>query len=68
MMTEQTIPVVDLEDFLRGTPAQRDNFIQTLGDAFFAIWASLLENHQVNAALIERCYQTVAQFLHSTNR
>lgn len=62
MMTEQTIPVVDLEDFLRGTPAQRDNFIQTLGDALCDLGFFALENHQVDAALIERCYQTVAQF------
>ena len=59
---EQSIPVVDLGDFTGGTPAQRDNFIQTLGDALADLGFFALENHQVDEALILRSYDIVADF------
>ena len=59
---EQSIPVVDLGDFLKGTPAQRENFVQTMGDALSDLGFFALENHQVDEQLILRSYDIVAEF------
>lgn len=54
---EQTVPVVDLHDFTRGTPAQRDAFVQTVGDALFDIGFFALVNHGVDHARIRDAYR-----------
>ena len=59
---KQSIPVVDLGDFVDGTPAQRANFIQTLGDALSDLGFFALENHRVDEALILSSYDIVADF------
>jgi len=58
----QTIPVVSLRDFTDGTAAEREAFVQTLGDAMVSIGFFALENHGVDAALIQRAYAVSQDF------
>ena len=48
---KQSIPVVDLKDFIRGTPAQRADFVQVVGDALCDIGFFAVENHQIDEIL-----------------
>ncbi len=61
-MTEQTIPVVDLQDFLRGTKAQRDDFVATTGDALVQLGFFALEGHGVDSDLIQQAYDQAEEF------
>lgn len=61
-MTTQTIPVVDLNDWRRGTPAQRDAFAQAVGAALEDIGFFALENHGVDSALIADAYAQADAF------
>lgn len=55
-MQQQTIPVVDLEDYLRGGSA-RERFVQRLGDALKDTGFFALQNHGVDSRLIDKAYQ-----------
>ena len=59
---KQSIPVVDLKDFVSGTPAQREAFVQVTGDALCELGFFAVENHQINAGVIEHAYTLMAQF------
>lgn len=59
---EQTIPVVDLNDFLTGSKSQREAFIAKMGDALKDIGFFALQNHGVDYRLIEKAYQLAAAF------
>jgi isopenicillin N synthase-like dioxygenase len=61
-MTTQTIPVVDLNDWREGSPAQRDAFAHSVGQALEGIGFFALENHGVSSALIESAYQEAGAF------
>ena len=61
-MTTQTIPVVDLQDYLRGTPAQRDAFVHTIGSALEDIGFFSLVNHGVEQKLIKDAYRDAEAF------
>ncbi len=61
-MSDQTIPVVSLNDFTQGTPAQRADFVQTVGDALVDIGFFALEDHGVAQSLIDDAYSCVAEF------
>ena len=61
-MTTQTIPVVDLQDYLRGTPAQRDAFVHTVGSALEDIGFFSLVNHGVEQKLIKDAYRDAETF------
>ena len=61
-MSEQSIPVVNLNDFQNGTPEQQKQFIQTLGDALMNLGFFAVTNHGVNADLIESCYHHAQSF------
>lgn len=52
----QTIPVLDLRDFLQGTESQRQHFIATLGHALETIGFFALINHTVDSELIQAAY------------
>lgn len=52
----QTIPVVSLQEFRQGSPAARETFIQTVGDALQGIGFFALADHGVDAGLIQRAY------------
>ena len=59
---EQSIPVVDLKDFIYGTPAQRANFVRVVGDALCDLGFFAVENHQIDDLVIRRAYELMAQF------
>lgn len=59
---DQTIPVVNLQDYLNGSPAQRDAFVKRMGDALKDFGFFALENHGVDYRLIEKAYQLAAGF------
>ncbi len=61
-MSEQTIPVVDLQDFLQGTASQRADFVQTVGAALEDIGFFSLVNHGVDRQLIRDAYAQAEAF------
>jgi len=58
---EQTIPVVDLGDYLAGGE-RRARFVARMGDALKDIGFFALQNHGVDYSLIERAYALSADF------
>jgi isopenicillin N synthase-like dioxygenase len=58
---EQTIPVVDLQDFLSSGPA-RARFVDKMGNALRDTGFFALQNHGVDSRLIEKAYQLSAEF------
>lgn len=56
-MSEQTIPVVDLERYKSGTATDRDHFVRALGDALADIGFFAVENHGVDQELIREAYR-----------
>lgn len=61
-MLQQTIPVVDLQDYLNGSPAKREAFIQKTGDALKETGFFALQNHGVDYRLIQKAYQLSEAF------
>jgi len=59
---DQTIPLVNLQDYLNGSPSQRDAFIRRMGDALKDFGFFALENHGVDYRLIEKAYQLAGGF------
>jgi len=59
---QQTIPVVDLEDFLQGSPGQKKKFVTDLGDALKDCGFFALQNHGVDYRLIEKAYRLSEAF------
>jgi isopenicillin N synthase-like dioxygenase len=57
----QTIPVVDLQDFL-GSPSQKEKFVGVMGDALKDIGFFALQNHGVDYRLIEKAYKISEAF------
>ncbi|MEY4630167.1 MAG: hypothetical protein RIQ81_287 [Pseudomonadota bacterium] len=60
--TRQSIPVANLQDYLSADPARRRKFIDTVGSALQDIGFFALENHGVDAGLIDRAYGLTQQF------
>jgi isopenicillin N synthase-like dioxygenase len=60
-MAEQTIPVVDLQDWTRGGAA-RASFVQTVGEALADTGFFAVKNHGVDAGLIAQAYQQAERF------
>ncbi|MGK7936089.1 MAG: isopenicillin N synthase family dioxygenase [Xenococcaceae cyanobacterium] len=56
------IPSVDLKDFTSGDSISKQNFVQTLGDAFQNIGFVAVKNHGLSDALTESLYKSVKQF------
>jgi isopenicillin N synthase-like dioxygenase len=59
---EQTIPVIDLQDYLKGSAAQREGAVEKMGHALKDIGFFALQNHGVDYRLIEKAYQISAAF------
>jgi isopenicillin N synthase-like dioxygenase len=57
-----TIPVVDLADFINGTPGQKSAFVQKLGQAYESVGFVAVKNHGIPAELIADLYKYVQQF------
>lgn len=62
MIQSQTIPVLDLNDFTRGSSSSRANFVKTLGAALEDVGFFALENHGVPSTLIQEAYGNASDF------
>ncbi|KAM3114156.1 isopenicillin N synthase family dioxygenase [Phormidesmis sp. 146-33] len=58
----QTIPVVDLQDFLSDSPQRQQSFVSTMGRALEEIGFFAIVNHEVDASLIQSAYQVAQDF------
>jgi isopenicillin N synthase-like dioxygenase len=58
----QSIPVVDLRDFTSGSPETRARFVETVGQALTDLGFFALENHGVDAGLIDKAYSQCRAF------
>ncbi|MGC6417002.1 MAG: isopenicillin N synthase family dioxygenase [Bradymonadia bacterium] len=56
---KQTIPVVDLNDFRRGSESDRAAFIKCLGEAFVEYGFVAIENHGVDRQALVNAYQSM---------
>jgi isopenicillin N synthase-like dioxygenase len=56
------IPVVDLDQFVKGNEAQKKAFVQELGKAYEAVGFVAVQNHGIPADLIQDLYSIVQQF------
>lgn len=56
-----TIPVVSLQDYLRGGPTTQTRFIETLGAALVELGFFALDDHLIDARLIDRAYGQAQQ-------
>ena len=59
---QQTIPVLDLQDFLSEDPKRKEKFIQGVGDSLVDTGFFALENHNVDKKLIEKAYTLSVDF------
>ena len=57
-----TIPIVDLNDFVNGTPEEKSAFVQKLGNAYEEVGFVAVKNHGIPAKLIADLYKYVQQF------
>lgn len=58
----QEIPTVDLHDFASDNSLDKQNFVQTLGNAFENIGFVAVKNHGLTDAMSENLYHAVKQF------
>lgn len=56
------IPSVDLKDFTSGNPAAKQNFVQTLGNAYQNIGFVAVKNHGLSPTLTAQLYDAIQQF------
>jgi isopenicillin N synthase-like dioxygenase len=56
------VPVVDLSEFLAGTPEKKKKFIKELGDAYHEVGFVTVKNHGISEKLIEELYREVKAF------
>ncbi len=56
------IPVVDLDQFVNGSPQSKQAFINQLGEAFETVGFVAVKNHGIPDELIARQYKYVQQF------
>lgn len=56
------VPVVDLSDFISGTPEKKRSFIRELGDAYHTVGFVTVKNHGINDKMIEELYREVKAF------
>jgi len=61
-MTEVNIPRLDLNDYLQGTPEQRNKFSQDIGKAFTETGFVTIANHGMTKELMDKLYLEVKNF------
>ncbi len=61
-MQAPSIPVVDLRQYLNGTPAEQQLFVRTLGDALRDVGFFAVTNHGVDMGLVDKAYQFTRAF------
>lgn len=59
-MNPQTIPVLSLQDFGQGTPAEQRAFVDDVGQALAAIGFFALTDHGIDAGLVQSAYAAAA--------
>ena len=57
-----TIPVVDLNDFVKGDAKEKSAFVENLGKAFEDVGFVAVKNHGISSELIADLYKNVQQF------
>lgn len=62
MTQEQTIPVVDLQQYLNGDEQARAQFIKTFGDALKDYGFAAIENHGIDKTMLDRNYANFKSF------
>lgn len=62
MSQKQTIPVVDLRDYLSDSKTAKQNFVDTVGGALVDVGFFAIENHGVDAGLIDKAYGLARKF------
>lgn len=67
-MANSVIPVVDLSQFLQGSSAQRNEFVQKLGQAFHKIGFVGVTNHGISQDLINDFYMASKAFFALPNQ
>jgi len=58
----ESIPVVDLADFLCDDPDKKNSFVNALGEAYETVGFVSVKNHTIPDALIKRLYEDVQRF------
>jgi len=58
-MVNSTVPILDLQDFTQGTPAQRQEFIQGMGQALEHTGFFILVNHGISNEILTLAYAQV---------
>lgn len=61
-MSQRTIPVVDLSQFVQGDEKERAEFVQQIGHAFHDIGFVGVKNHGINPELIDDFYSSAKSF------
>ncbi len=56
------VPSLDLADFTEGTPAQKEAFVEALGEAYTNIGFVSIKNHGLSDELTKNLYQSVEKF------
>ena len=59
---ERAIPLVDLNEFVQGTPEQREQFIESLGRAFHEVGFVGVINHGIPEELVNNFYKFSREF------
>lgn len=66
-MSFQSIPTVDLDHYINGSPEEKEAFVQALGDSFSNIGFAIVNNHGVSADTIEGAYGAFKDFFHQSD-
>lgn len=61
-MTQNTIPVVDLHDYLSNDTKRQEQFVKSVGDALCQVGFFALLNHGLSDRLVSDSYQEIATF------
>jgi len=62
MSSNVNIPRLDLNDYLNGTPAQKEKFSNDIGNAFNDTGFVTITNHGLDADLVNKLYKEVKNF------
>lgn len=63
-MSFQSIPTVDLDHYINGSPEAKAAFVKELGDSFSRIGFAIVNNHGVTQETIDGAYNSFKAFFH----
>ncbi len=61
-MPNNSLPILSLQTFRQGSSTQRQEFVNTLGQALETVGFFALEHHSIDAQLIQSAYGAAADF------